>query len=109
MEALLKRQMEANQGLITLVNRSEALARWMDTEAGKALQQEINARLDEATTTWMRATDPVSKEALAAHFEARVCVCAAEMIAKILQAGPEARKAVQESDRAANSEMNENG
>jgi hypothetical protein len=109
MEALLKRQMAANQGLIQLVIRSEALDRWMQTDAGKALQQELNSQLDEATQVWLLSDDPTSDAVRKAHFQARVCVGMAQLIAKIIKAGPEARSNVEASDAAANAEMNENG
>lgn len=107
MEALLKRQMQANQGLIDLVHKSEALDRWMRSDEGKALQQEINGQLDEATAVWLTSDDPTSDEVRKAHFQARVCVGMAALIAKILKAGPEARTNVEASDRAANQEMNQ--
>jgi len=109
MEALLKRQMQANQGLIQLVIRSEALDRWMQTDAGKALQQELNSQLDEATQVWLLADDPTTEAVRQAHFQARVCVGMAQLIAKILKAGPEARATVEASDNAANAEMQEHG
>ncbi len=106
-EALLKRQMAENAKLIQLVNRSDSLARWLESPAGEGIQSLTNIQLNDAMKVWLHATDPGSDAARKAHFQARVCIGMIEMIEQVLQAGPEARAHVEASDAAANAEMND--
>jgi hypothetical protein len=104
-ELLLRRQMADNAKLIQLVQRSEALQRWLESPEGEGLQDQVNIRLNEAMKVWLHAADPCSAEVKRAHFDARVALGALEMVESVLGAGPEARRLVEISDRQANAEI----
>lgn len=107
-ERLLQQQMAANAKLIQLVERSEALREWLDSKAGEGFQDQVNIRLNEAMKTIMHASKLDSEEAKAAHFEMRVCMGILEVVDSVLNAGPEARRLVEISDRRANEEIGTN-
>lgn len=104
-ERLLHSQIAQNATLIKLVNRSEALQRWLEKPEGEGLQDQVNIKLNEAMKVWLHSDDPCSLEVRRAHFEARVAIGTLEMVESVLKAGPEARRLVEISDKQANEEM----
>lgn len=108
-ELLLRRQMASNAKLIRLVQRSEALREWLESDAGEGYQALVNIRLDAAMKVWLESPDPCSADCKRAHADARAAIAAMDIVGEILDGAAEAARLVEASDQQANSELNGNG
>lgn len=103
-ELLLRRLMASNAKLIRLVNRSEALRYWLESEAGEGFQDQVNIALDAAMKVWLEASDPCSEECKRAHADARAAIAAMNMVGTILEGAAEAARLVEASEQQASAE-----
>lgn len=104
-ERLLLQLRQDNAGMITLIERSDAMMRWLDTPAGKAWQHEIERMLQEAMEVLLSVPTLRCKEARTAHFNARTAVNSFKAMERIINAGPELTSKMEAETRQANAEL----
>lgn len=101
-EDLLDRQVRLQRRLIESVRMGEDMRAFVGTQAGRALMNRAEAQLLEHLTTLLGCADLTSKQAITAHFNARVSVSVLQNIEAIIQEGAEDRAAVEASDHEIN-------
>lgn len=108
-ELLLHRLMASNAKLIRLVQRSEALRSWLESDVGEGFQDQVNITLDAAMKIWLESTDPCSDDCKRAHADARAAIAAMNIVGTILEGAAEAARLVEAAEQQANAEINGNG
>jgi hypothetical protein len=108
-ERMLIQLRQENAGLITLIERSTAMSRWLLTPEGKAWQNEIEQQLNKAMGVLLSHNTLDNDVVRSAHFDARVAVASFKAMERIINVGPELTAKIEAQDQLANAELNSHG
>jgi hypothetical protein len=108
-ERMLLQLRQEHAGLINLIERSDAMSRWLTTPQGKAWQNEIEQQLNKAMGVLLAHNTLDNEIVRSAHFDARVAVASFKAMERIINAGPELTAKMEAEDRQANAELNSHG